>query len=88
MPLYKNDSPILEYDDAQRAVIVPDHEKLVSLPERAVFAFLGDEVERFALKHHLPVISRFQTGPLKKSRGTAICRTGIDIIRKILACTE
>ena len=61
MPLYKNDSPILEYDDEQRAVIMPDHEKLASLPERAVFAFLGDEVERFALKHHLPVISRFQT---------------------------
>ena len=61
MPLYKNDSPILEYDDEQRAVIMPDHEKLASLPERAVFAFLEDEVERFALKHCLPVISRFQT---------------------------
>ena len=39
MQLYKNDSPILEYDDEQRAVIMPDHEKFASLPERAVLLF-------------------------------------------------
>lgn len=61
MTLYKNTLPILEYDDEQRAVIMPDHEQLAPLPEHAVFAFLGEEIERFALKHQLPVISRFQT---------------------------
>ena len=36
--LIKNEIPILEYDDAQSAVINPDHEQLnLKLPERAVF---------------------------------------------------
>lgn len=61
MPLYKNTLPILEYDDEQRAVITPDHEHLSPLPERAVFAFLGDEIERFAVERQLPVISQFET---------------------------
>lgn len=53
MAIIKNEIPILEYDTNSRAVIMPDHEHLdIRLPEKAVFAFLGEEIDRYALEHH------------------------------------
>ena len=50
MSIIKNDVPILEYDDAQSAVFMPTHENLgITLPKKAVFAFLGDTVDNYAL---------------------------------------
>lgn len=59
MSLSKNQLPILDYDDSQKAVIMPDHEKLSRLPEYAAFPFLGDQVEHFANERQLKRISSF-----------------------------
>ena len=49
MALIKNEIPILEYDTDENAVIDTKAEGLTPFPEKAVFAFLKDEVERYAL---------------------------------------
>lgn len=60
MGLYKNEVPILEYDDSKNAVIMPTHENLnLKLPEKAVFAFLGDEIDKYAEKHNLLPVEHF-----------------------------
>lgn len=47
--IYKHEIPILEFDDNPRAVIMPTHEGIdVHLPEKCVYAFLEDEIDRFA----------------------------------------
>lgn len=57
MAIRKHDIPILEYDDCPTAVLMPDHERLnITLPEKAVFAFLGDIVDEYARTHE-PVIA-------------------------------
>lgn len=55
MSIVKNEIPILEYDTDTRAVIMPDHEHLaMKLPEKAVFAFLGGAVDKYAKKIIMP----------------------------------
>ena len=52
MSIMKNEFPILEYDTESVSVIMPDHEKLgITLPKKAVFAFLGEETDRYAVSH-------------------------------------
>ncbi len=47
MRMLKNDISMLEYDFHPAAVIMPDHEDQdLKLPAKAVFAFLGEAVER------------------------------------------
>ena len=47
--IHKNEIPILEFDDNPRAVIMPTHEDLdLNLPARCVYAFLEEEIERYA----------------------------------------
>ena len=47
--IYKHEIPILEFDDNPRAVIMPTHEYLdLNLPTRCVYAFLEEEIERYA----------------------------------------
>lgn len=47
--IHKHEIPILEFDDNPRAVIMPTHERIdVHLPEKCVYAFLEDEIDRFA----------------------------------------
>ncbi len=51
MSIIKNDIPILEFDSEKTAVIMPTHEKLdISLPRKAVFAFLGDKIDEYVKK--------------------------------------
>ena len=60
MSVMKNDIPILEYDTDLVAVIMPDHEHIeMRLPKKAVFAFLRDDVDRYAEEHNATVVSRF-----------------------------
>ena len=60
MAVTKHAFPILEHDDAKIAVIQPDHEKIpVKLPEKAVFAFLGDEIDKFAASHGAEKVAEF-----------------------------
>lgn len=54
--IIKNEIPILEYDDSSREVIAPDHDWTAGkLPEKCLFAFLGDVVHEYAKKHHAEV---------------------------------
>lgn len=47
--IQKHEIPILEFDDNPQAVIMPTHEGLdLHLPEKCVYAFLGDEIDRFS----------------------------------------
>lgn len=52
MSIIKNEIPILEYDSTKQAVIMPNHENFdLELPRKAVFAFLGDAVDKYARNH-------------------------------------
>ena len=54
--IIKNDIPILEYDDSSPEVIPPDHDwSAGKLPEKCLFAFLGDVVHEYANKHNAKV---------------------------------
>lgn len=60
MSILKNEIPILEYDTDPTAVIMPDHEHIeMRLPKKAVFAFLGDAVDRYAQEHRAKVVAHF-----------------------------
>ena len=50
--IIKNEIPILEYDDNSPEVIPPDHDWTAEkLPEKCLFAFLGDVVHEYAEQH-------------------------------------
>lgn len=60
MSIMKNDIPILEYDTDPMSVIMPNHEHFdMQLPKKAVFAFLGDAVDRYAKEHNATIVSHF-----------------------------
>ena len=59
MPLVKHDYPVLEYDTASKAVFQPGNGKKC-FPAKAVFAFLGDEVENYAHTHDGIQIDEFE----------------------------
>ena len=47
--IQKHAIPILEFDDNPQAVIMPDHDGLdLQLPKKCVYAFLGEEIDRYA----------------------------------------
>ena len=60
MTLFKNEFPILEYDDKREAVINPDHEGLdLKLPRKCVYAFLADFVDEYAANNKAIKVSEF-----------------------------
>lgn len=60
MAVRKHEIPILEYDDSLLAVIQPDHERLdLHLPAKAVFAFLGGCIGRYAKEQELTPVAEF-----------------------------
>ncbi len=60
MVVRKHEIPILEYDDSLQAVIRPDHEHLdLNLPPKAVFAFLGGCIGRYAKEQGLTPVAEF-----------------------------
>lgn len=80
MGIMKNEIPILEFDTEHRSVIMPNHEKLnLHLPRKAVFAFLGDHVDKYAKNHKCVQLSQFisstKTYPIYVTnyRGQDIC---------------
>ena len=47
--IHRHEIPILEFDDNPQAVIMPTHEGLdLHLPGKCLYAFLADEIDRFA----------------------------------------
>ena len=61
MALIKHEYPILERDTEQVAIIMPNRSQLYSLPEKCVFAFLGDVTDRYALEHKCKEIAKFES---------------------------
>lgn len=62
MSIIKNEIPILEYDPDPSAVIMPGHEGLdMVLPEKAVYAFLGKEVDLYAREHGARTAAHFES---------------------------
>lgn len=60
MAIMKNEIPILEFDTNPDSVLMPNHEELeIELPKKAVFAFLGDEIDRYAASHGAKIVSHF-----------------------------
>ena len=53
--IQKHAIPILEFDDNPHAVIMPNHDELdLQLPKKCVYAFLGEEIDRYAANLFLP----------------------------------
>lgn len=62
MSILKHEIPLLEYDPAPGAVIDPNHEGLgITLPQKAVFAFLSEHVDAYAKAHGARKVATFQT---------------------------
>ncbi len=60
MAIIKNEIPILEFDTEKSAVIDPTHEKFdLKLPEKCVFAFLGEYITEYARKNVAVKVSEF-----------------------------
>lgn len=60
--IIKNDIPILEYDDNSAEVIAPDHDlQDLKLPEKCLFAFLGDVVHKYAEDNNADVAEELIT---------------------------
>ncbi len=60
--IIKNEIPLLEYDDASLEVISADHEWTTGqLPEKCLFAFLGDVVHDYANQHGAEVVETIVT---------------------------
>ena len=60
MSIVKNEIPILEFDCSQDAVLNPNHENLnIKLPDKCVFAFLGEHIDQFARENNAEKIADF-----------------------------
>lgn len=60
--IIKNEIPILEYDDSSKEVIAPDHDlHELKLPEKCLFAFLGEVVHRYAEDNNAEVAEELIT---------------------------
>ena len=60
--IIKNEIPILEYDDHSLEVIEPNHgSKDIKLPEKCLFAFLGDVVDRYAKEQGADIAEEYIT---------------------------
>ena len=57
-----NEIPLLEYDDSSLEVIAPNHDcRDLRLPEKCLFAFLGDVVHRYADDHRAEIVEELVT---------------------------
>lgn len=60
--IQKNEIPILEYDDSSQEVIAPDHDlEGLKLPEKCLFAFLGEVVHEYARDHQAQTVAELVT---------------------------
>ncbi len=59
--IIKNEIPILDYDSDESAVIMPSQHEIAPFPHRAVFGFLGDEIDKYARQVGAEVMTYFET---------------------------
>lgn len=80
MSILKHEIPILEFDTDTAAVIAPTHENLnLKLPQKAVFAFLGDYIDQYAKEQSCIQVASFISSTkeypiyVMQYKGTDIC---------------
>ena len=62
--IQKHAIPILEFDDNPQAVIMPNHEDLdLQLPKKCIYAFLEEEIDRYAQEVGAACIGEFISAP-------------------------
>ena len=62
MTIFKNQYPILEYDDSEKSIILPNHENLeLDLPKKCLFTFLADALDKFANDCNAHIIGTFNS---------------------------
>ena len=78
--IMKNEIPILEFDTDATAVIVLTHENLdLNLPQKAVFAFLGEHIDEYAKAHGAIQVGKFLSATkdypiyVVKHKGKDVC---------------
>lgn len=60
MAIIKHEIPLLEYDDNPLSILMPRHENLpITLPKKAVYAFLGGYIDEYALAHDAKIAGHF-----------------------------
>lgn len=60
--IQKHELPILEYDSGSEEVIKPNHgAEQLKLPEKCVYAFLGEAVDDYAFEAEATVAETFET---------------------------
>lgn len=60
--IQKHELPILEYDPNSEEVIRPNHgAEQLKLPEKCVYAFLGEAVDAYAFEANAAVAEMFET---------------------------
>ena len=60
--IQKHELPILEYDSNSEEVIRPNHgAEQLKLPEKCVYAFLGEAVDAYAFEANAAVAEMFET---------------------------
>ena len=60
--IQKNEFPILEYDFDSAEILKPNHgAEQLTLPEKCVFAFLGDTIDSYAAETGAAVAEHFET---------------------------
>lgn len=60
--IQKHELPILEYDSNSEEVIRPNHgAEQPKLPEKCVYAFLGEAVDAYAFEANAAVAEMFET---------------------------
>ena len=60
--IQKHELPILEYDSGSEEVIKPNHgAEQLKLPEKCVYAFLGEAVDAYAFEANAAVAETFET---------------------------
>lgn len=61
MALVKNEIPILEHDTNPVALIRHDRKEEFVLPQKAVYAFLGETIDRYAASVNAQIIEKVET---------------------------
>ena len=60
--IQKHELPILEYDSGSEEVIKPNHgAEQLKLPEKCVYAFLGEAADAYAFEANAAVAETFET---------------------------
>ncbi|MBO4877883.1 MAG: nucleoside phosphorylase [Ruminococcus sp.] len=101
MSIIKNDIPLAEFDDSRKAVFEPEDFKAgFSLPEKAVFAFVGNCTDSYAeacgaeTVTEIETITRFYPVYVRKYKDQDICfiqapmgaSAAAEILEALIAC--